>query len=271
MSFELPGTGVPEEMLCRYGTSKLMCRGPRRKLDKPYVAFLGGDETFGRFVDQPFVTLVEQAVGKPCVNLGSANSGLDAYVLDPEISRITGKAQLAVVQVMGAQNLSNRFYRVHPRRNDRFLTASPLLGAIFSEVDFTSFHFNKHLLNTLSAISAERFAIVREELKQAWLARMRLLVRALPRKPLLLWLHYPAEPSTELGASPLLIGRDMLDELRSETQDIIEVRVERAGDSDELDRMRFGPMQAPAAAQMIGPNTHCLIAKRIEGAIRENL
>ncbi len=36
---------------------------------------------------------------------------------------------------MGAQNLSNRFYAVHPRRNDRFLRASTLMKTIFREVD----------------------------------------------------------------------------------------------------------------------------------------
>jgi len=268
MSFEIPGTGVPEELPCRYGASKLMCRGPRRKLDKPYVAFLGGSETYGRFVDQPFVALVERTVGKPCVNLGSANSGLDAYVQDSEILRIAGKAQLAVIQVMGAQNLSNRYYRVHPRRNDRFLTASPLLGTIYREVDFTEFHFNKHLLSTLKAISPERFAIVQEELQQAWLGRMRLLLGALSRKPLLLWLRYQADPPSELGSSPLLIGRDMLNDLRADIEGIIEVPVERTGESDELDRMRFGPMQAPAAAHMIGPDMHHLIAKQVADIVQ---
>ena len=39
-------------------------------------------------------------------------------------------ARLTVLQVTGAQNMSNRFYSVHPRRNDRFLKASPLLRAM---------------------------------------------------------------------------------------------------------------------------------------------
>ncbi len=271
MSFEIPGTGAPEELACRYGVSKLMCRGPRRKLDKPYLAFLGAGETFGRFVDHPFVALVEQALNRPCVNLGNTNSGLDAYVQDPEILRIASEAQLAVIQVTGAQNLSNRYYRVHPRRNDRFLAASPLLKEIYQEVDFTTIHFNKHLLNTLHATSPERFAIVRTELKQTWLARMRLLLRSLARKPLLLWLRYPGDPVAELGASPLLIGHNMLDDLRPDLEGIIEVPVKRTCETDELTRMRFGPMQAPAAAHMIGPEMHRLIAERIAVIVRETL
>jgi hypothetical protein len=30
-------------------------------------------------------------------------------------------ADVAVQQLMGADNISNRFYTAHPRRNDRFL------------------------------------------------------------------------------------------------------------------------------------------------------
>lgn len=268
MSFELPGAGAPEELICRYGASKLMCRGPRRNLDRPYVAFLGGSETYGKFVDQPFVALIEQIMGQPCVNLGGANSGLDAYVQDPDILGIATEAQLTVIQVMGAQNLSNRYYRVHPRRNDRFLAASPLLGAIYCEVDFTEFHFNKHLLGTLKRNSPERFVIVQDELQQAWLGRMRLLLGLLVRKPLLLWLRYGAEPSAPLGSEPLLVSRAMLDELRPDLEGIVEVPVAHTGASDELGEMRFGPMQAPAAAHMIGPAMHRIIADQLAGVVR---
>ncbi len=268
MSYELPGATAPYDLLCRYGASKLMCRGPRRKLDQPYVAFLGGSETFGKFVEHPFVALVEQALGKPCVNLGSANSGLDAYVQDPDILEVSAEADLTVIQVMGAQNLSNRYYRVHPRRNDRFLAAAPLLKTIYRTVDFTEIHFNKHLLGTLKSVSPERFQIVLEELRQAWLGRMRLLLGALTRKPVLLWLRYDEEPEALLGPEPLLVTRAMLEDLQDEIEDVIEVKVKRSIDMDELEQMKFGPMQAPAASHMIGPDMHRVISEKVSEIIR---
>ena len=263
MSFELPGAGAPEDLLCRYGASKLMCRGPRRKLDMPYVAFLGGSETFGKFVENPFVALVEAALGRPCVNLGSANSGLDAYVQDPDILEVSSEADLTVIQVMGAQNLSNRYYRVHPRRNDRFLAASTVLRTIYRNVDFTEIHFNKHLLSTLNSVSPERFQIVLEELRQAWLGRMRLLLGALTRKPVLLWLRYGEEEPSFLGPEPLLVQQAMLDALEDEIEAVIEIKVESSGEMNELEKMKFGPMQAPAASHMIGPDMHRRIAEQV--------
>ncbi len=61
---------------------------------------------------------------------------------------------MTVIQVMGAHNMSNRFYAVHPRRNDRFLRAS--LGCcktIYPEVDFTEFNFTRHMLTALATHS----------------------------------------------------------------------------------------------------------------------
>jgi len=267
----MPDARACEEVLCQYGASRLLCRGPRRVVSKPYVAFLGTSETFGKFVETPFVAQIEKATGVACVNLGAANSGLDAFVQDPDILKIAAGADLAVIQVMGAQNLSNRYYRVHPRRNDRFLQASPLLSAIYAEVDFTDFHFNKHLLGTLKSISSTRFRAVKTELQDLWLARMRLLLRTMAHKPLLLWLRYPADSDALLGADPLLVGRSMLNRLKPDIAGIIEIAVERTGEPGELDKMRFGQMQAPAASHMIGPDTHSAIASQLAGVLSEFL
>jgi hypothetical protein len=42
MTYDALGAGALEYLPCRYGTSKLLFRGPRRSLNKPYLVFLGG-------------------------------------------------------------------------------------------------------------------------------------------------------------------------------------------------------------------------------------
>ena len=79
---------------------------------------------------------------------------------------------------MGAQNMSNRFYQVHPRRNDRLTRVSTVMQAIFPEVDFSEFCFTRHLLTRLAEVAPERFPILREELQAAWTARMRTFLEA---------------------------------------------------------------------------------------------
>jgi len=70
---------------CRYGMSRIFFRGPQRNLEQPYLAFLGGTETFGKFIDHPFPDLLETHLKRPCVNFGCVNGGVDAFVNDPTI------------------------------------------------------------------------------------------------------------------------------------------------------------------------------------------
>lgn len=273
MSYELPGAGAPDAVTCRYGVSKLRFRGPCRDLSAPYLACIGGSETYGRFVSAPYPTLLEARMGEACVNLGSVNSGLDALLHDPELSRIATGAEACILQLPAAHNLSNRLYRVHPRRNDRFLQASPMLTQLYREVDFTDFHFNKHMLGQLHAVSPDRFATVQAELQQAWSARMRSLIEAFGGRVVLLWLRYmhmrPDDPSEALGTEPLMVTPEMVAALASSSLSTVEVRVQMAGQSDELDDMIFGMLQEPAAEHMIGPATHRLIADRLFRALQD--
>ena len=70
---------------CRYGTSRILFRGPRRPLDGRYIAFIGGTETYGRFIENPFPALVEAALGDVCVNFGMINASVDAFANEPTV------------------------------------------------------------------------------------------------------------------------------------------------------------------------------------------
>lgn len=262
MSYESPHAGIPAGLTCRYGASRLTFRGPRQDLARPHVAFLGGSETFGRFVARPFAELVEDAIGLDCVNLGCINAGLDAFVHDGDVLRILQGARAVVIQLPGAQNLSNRFYRVHPRRNDRFVSASPMLAAIYRDVDFTEFAFIRHMLGALQAQSSDRFDLVLAEVRQAWLARMRLLLRDLRAPVVLLWLRYGPAPGP-LGGEPLFVDADMAAALADDRRVLVDVPVHAAGRCDDLRGMMFGPLQAPIAAHLIGPRAHASVAARV--------
>lgn len=167
MSFHGKGRWKAAPEACRYGASKLAFRGPKRSLTNEYVAFIGGTETYGKFVSRPFAQAVEAATGVACVNLGQPNAGIDVMLGDPGLARIASGAAAVVLQVPCAANLSNPFYKVHSRRNDRFLRAEPPLCALFTEVDFTEFSFTRHMLMHLRNVSPERFGEVRQGLAQA--------------------------------------------------------------------------------------------------------
>lgn len=255
---------------CRYGHSRLLCRGPKRALNRPYLLCLGSSTTYGKFVTQPFPDRVEQILGRACVNMGSPNAGIDSFASDPDVLSIANDAELTVVEVMGAQNLSNRFYRVHARRNDRFLSASPMLQTIYREVDFTEFSFNKHMLGHLKAVSPDRFELVQSELQQAWLARMRLLLTAIRSNVVLLWLQ-PAGPEGSLGADPLFVTADMIAALQDVVLDAVRVPLPDIGQPDDMDGMIYGDMESPAAIRTPGIRSHAQIAEALGRALRKHL
>jgi uncharacterized protein DUF6473 len=64
MTIDALGLGALDYLPCRYGNSKLLFRGPKRSLDEPYIAFIGGTETYGKFLAKPFPVLVEEEFGK---------------------------------------------------------------------------------------------------------------------------------------------------------------------------------------------------------------
>lgn len=267
MAFAYPGEAALDYLPCRYGESKLLFRGPRRSLDRPYVAVLGGTETYGKYVPLPYPALIEQETGLRMVNLGAVNAGLDVYLNDPAVLQIAASACLTVIQIVGAQNLSNRFYTVHPRRNDRFLRASPLLRSVFREVDFTEFHFTRHMLQSLQKISGERFEVVAEELRAAWVARMIGLLERLPGKTVLLWMadHPPARGGgrADLTVDPILIDTEMIAAVRSRATACVELVSSAQARARGLEGMVFGQLEAPAALGLPGPAVHAEVAARL--------
>ncbi|MDW3181054.1 MULTISPECIES: DUF6473 family protein [unclassified Roseobacter] len=276
MTYDVLGAGALDYMPCRYGHSKLLFRGPERRLDAPYVSFLGGNATYGKFIKAPFPALVESGLGVNCVNFGVANAGVDVLLNDSFLTGACAGAAATVVQIVGAQNLSNRFYTVHPRRNDRFLTASPLLTAIYPEVDFAEFHFTRHMLSSLYTVSRERFAAVRNEVQTAWLARMKLLLKNASSETVLVWfadhapLHQePAGLDPAKARSPLFVTREMLEELGPHASRFVEVVATPEATSAGTEGMVFSQMEAMAAAEMLGPKAHGELAKELGAVLQE--
>lgn len=274
---EIDGAGL-HYAPCRYGLSRIFFRGPKRRLDSPYIAFIGGTETFGKFIDRPLPALVEREIGQTCVNLGCVNGGVDAFVNDPTIMATCHDADVTVVQVMGANYLSNRFYSVHPRRNDRFLRASTVMQAIYSDVDFADFTFTRHMLTILYAKSPERFDIVVSELREAWVARMRNMLNQIGPRTVLLW--FSREPLSDvpwdarparLGADPLFVTESMIDALRPQVMDVVLAQPSDIALSMGTKGMYYSSVQAKAASEMMGIGCHQEAAAKLVPALRRIL
>lgn len=212
--------------LWRYDGSKLAFRGPGCDFSRPFVAVLGGTETYAQRVARPYPALLAQGIGMQVANLGVMHAGVSLFGKERWILDIASQAEVTVIQVMGAQNMSNRLYCVHPRRNDRFLTYSSALRLIYPQVDFAEINFTGHLVSQLEKVSPERFSILVEELRWAWVQRMRRVVRVIKNDVHLLWLSERGADDPSDGperCEPMFVNRAMLDELSPLISGITEV------------------------------------------------
>ena len=267
----LAGAGALDYFPCRYGLSRAVFRGPERDLSGDYVAMLGGSPTFGKYVAAPFPLLVEEATGIPVANLGGLNAGPDFYLSDPATLAVAANARLAVVQVTGAEAMSNPFYSVHSRRNDRFLAATPALRGLYPEVDVTDIHFTRHLLQVLRAAGPERFPIVIAALRANWLARMEALLAALPSRRILLWLADGPAPATAEGldhtSGPLLVDAAMLAALRPMVSAVVEAVPSARARAEGLCRMQVPETEIEAARFLPGSAIHHEVAAHLTAVV----
>ncbi|MDG4649058.1 DUF6473 family protein [Roseibacterium sp. SDUM158017] len=260
MSFE-KGRAMPlDYQPVTYPGSVLRFRGPLADLSKPHVLCLGGTETFGRFLPAPYPALLAGRLGDAVTNMGVASAGFDVILRDPAISAAARTARAIVLQVPCAANMTNRFYAVHPRRNDRFVKAGAMLRTIYRDVDFTEFHFTRHLLDHLKTMSPDRFAILRDELQAAWRARMRAFLAEAPAPVHLLWISRrtpdTAEPEKGLGADPLFVTRAMLEDAAADAASLSIVTDPRGGAARPATGMFFAPREEAAAGVLPGPGAH---------------
>lgn len=271
--------------LCRYEGSTQLFRGPDagcRDMPLPSalrqpqefragtgeeLAFVGAAEFFGRCVPQPVSDLVAARLGVPTVNLAVHNAGLDVFLRDGAIIDICRRSRATVLQIVGAHNMSNRLYSVHPRRNDRLVGATDMLRALYHDVDFTEFNFTQHMLNALQAHCPHRFQVIEQELQAAWTARMKTLIDRIGGRIVLLWMSEalcePQIAPANQWKSPLFVTALMVEELRPLVSEIRICHVSAAAKATQADGMVVSAQEADMAASLPGPSAHAEAAAHV--------
>lgn len=216
--------GVAPELIdyknYRFGRARQRFRGPKPDLSKPYIAFIGGSETYGKFVDQPYPAMVGEALDFPVANWGTPEAGPGFFLKDPVVLEACSCAKICVVSIMGAPNMSNRLYSVFHRRNARLKGTSKMLPLLFPEVNLEKFRFVHNMLYNLHKANPENFKAVELELREAWVARMRELLEAIETTRVLVWMSVRA-PEEDYGPKergdfvvpPAFVNRQMVEEI----------------------------------------------------------
>lgn len=202
----------------RWGRLNQIYRGPQPDLTQPYVACLGGAQTFGRYVARPYPSLLGEALDMTVANFGAASAGPGFFLRDSRVIEAASAAEVCVIQVMSARSLSNRLFKVQIGRNAQIEAVSKALESLFPHVDFETFTYAHNMLNQIADEDPEKFLEVETEMKAAWVARTRVLLEAIDTKRVLFWF---SEREPEGGGSrnsnhpalkyPQFVDQEMLD------------------------------------------------------------
>lgn len=251
----------------RFGRAAQRFRGPMPDLTKPYVSFIGGSETYGKFSLAAYPNILEKHLGVPCANWGTPGAGPWFFLKDPVLLEGLSRSQVCVVSVMGAIPNSNRLYTVHKRRNARVRNIKPQLKMLFPELEHTGYRFANNMLRKMHAANRANFRLLEVEIQEAWVARMRELLSDIETHKVLLWFskRRPQDGSNApFDEAPTFVTREMLDQVKDQADELIEVVVpEQSLQAARLDRV-FYEDEEHAALLHPGASEHVLAADRLK-------
>ena len=266
MSFDSTGLNRIDYELCQYEGSRARFRGPKTDIDQRYIAFLGATETFGKFVEDPFPKLLAELLPAQPLNLGMINGGVDAILGDASVMDMAKNAEVRIVQVVGALNQTNHYFKVRPRRNDRFVAPREPLKRMFPEIDFAEFHFTKAMLKALHSCSDKRFRMLCDELQKTWMSSMLELLDQLGDKTILLWFSSIRPPANAVRdpRDPMLIDEQMIAQLKSKAAAYVECVPGAQAAERDTKALRGTLMSPEAIRQLMGPVAHVQAAQALQ-------
>jgi hypothetical protein len=205
-----------------------------------YIAFAGAAQTFGRYCERPFPTIVGDELGVPVLNLGVGGAG-PAHFLDPRLLDLLNGSRFAVLQVMSARGegnsrmttTGNRFVRVEG--GGAPVSAERAWGPI---------------------VASEPPAVIHRliaETRQSWVESYSALLQALSVPVVLLYVskrtpdyREQVNPGRRLravwGQFPHLVNRAMIDALRPQVVSYVECVSRRGLPQPIWDRSTGGPL-----------------------------
>jgi hypothetical protein len=200
-------------------------RGPRIDPLRPFFACIGAAQTFGRFCERPYPTLLSERLGMPVLNLGVSGAGPRLFGR-PEFLEWINKAEFVVVQVMSARSEGNS-------RFDNSATDG-LVGVRSS--DRRKMRFEEFLADL---VAAESHSVVREivdETRENYVRGFSELLRRIRPPKILLWLSKRSPDYQEdysmhfgiLGDFPQLVTAAMLERIQAHADALVSC-VSRSG------------------------------------------
>lgn len=281
MTYQKPDEAYINYKVYRWGRLEQIFRGPPADLSKPYVACLGSAQTFGRYVRDPFPSLVASALGVEVANFGTGGAGPGLFLRDSALMEAASNAKVCVIQVMSARSLSNRLFRVKANRNAQIDAVSKALEDLFPHVDFDTFTYAHNMLNKMAETDPDKFLDVEEEMRAAWTARTRTLLQSIEAPKILFWLserspddQHEAETGQPELKYPQFVDREMIEAVSPFADAYVEC-VSSAGLPQSLLVGGQAVLQTPYGAPVTenryypSPEMHALAARMLSPVISD--
>ncbi|MCB9876764.1 MAG: hypothetical protein H6835_04090 [Planctomycetes bacterium] len=174
---ELDGPHFDYELVPVAGDDRELYRGPAVPIDGPYIACIGGAQTFGRFVECPFPTQLSKRLVLPVLNLGLGGAG-PRFALLPHVLRLLQGARLVVVQMFSGRSTSNSLFD-----NSEYGRGG---GRLRATGEWSS--FEKCFRDLFATGDRDRIERIVKESRDDYVDSMTQLAAALPCPKVLLWM-----------------------------------------------------------------------------------
>lgn len=188
-------------------------RGPAVDLSRPYLAFVGAAQTFGRFAREPYPALLGKALQIPVLNLGVGGAG-PRHFDAPSYLGLINRAEAVVIQVLSGRSASNSLYDSSGSGG-----LKGRLRADQKEVRVDEFFASLSALEDKSKIVE-----VVEETRRDYTASFASLLKKITVPRILLWFStrppayeddYSELPYSIFNAMPQLVNERMVREIRA--------------------------------------------------------
>lgn len=192
----------------------LRIRGPRpQHLGRhAYFVCLGAAQTFGRFCETPFPSLLAQRIGYPVINISHGGAGPSFFCGDnARLLDYLNQARFVIVQVMSGRSASNSLFE------------SNGVGHYKRRSDGTFLGCDEAFATLLKTRSRRGVARIVRETRQSWFESYRSLLGAIQAPKILFWfstrhpdyrLRYNKGVAGLFGAYPQLVDANLLAQIR---------------------------------------------------------
>ncbi len=88
-------------------------RGPAPDLSKPHASFLGAAQTYGRYCENPFPSIVCKKLNLECFNVSYGGAGVqDPMFYNNSVLKVINSSEFCILQIMSGRSVSTNGFEI---------------------------------------------------------------------------------------------------------------------------------------------------------------